>query len=62
MNKSYCFIHDGSDMPTDGIQKAVGRGEWTIGGMAEAGWFLTGEMLGGGPISSKTPSVKVKVM
>jgi hypothetical protein len=52
---TYSFLHTSKDdMPSREIQLAVGRGEWTEGGMAEAGWFLVGEMLGGGPIFSRT--------
>lgn len=59
---SYCFLHsDVKDMPSEQIQLAVGRGEWTKGGMAEAGWYFVGEMDGGGPIFSRTPSIKAQV-
>jgi hypothetical protein len=59
---NFAFIHNSKDdMPTGDVQLALSRNEWTVGGMAEAGWFLVGEMRGGGPIFSRTPSVKVTV-
>lgn len=53
------YLHNRHDGPSDAIVAWVRSGQWTEGGMAEAGWFLVGHTSAGAPIFSRTSSNKV---